>query len=81
MKNEKFKVFFNNEWQELSLDEIDKVAGGAAGGWTCEAVCPTGCGFVKVFTNWGDVFQYVRETKECPKCGYSEDSLMIRTKG
>lgn len=44
------KLFYEyNECQELSLDEIDNVAGGSDTGWTCEAVCPVNCGFVKVF--------------------------------
>ena len=81
MKDEKIKVYVNDQLKELSFDEIENVAGGAGSGWTCEAVCPIRCGFVKVFDNWDDCFMYVAETKKCPGCGYDEYKLMIKTKG
>ena len=78
MKNDKIKVHLNNQIQELSLDEIENVAGGGSDDFTCEAVCPVGCGFVKVFDDLFDALSYVADTKSCPHCGYDKKRLVVR---
>ena len=73
MKDEKLKVKINDEIQELTLDELRKVAGGADDAY-CYVGCPTGCGFKKGFDTFVDAYSYLSKTKSCPNCRYDEGS-------
>ena len=78
MEDEKIKAYLNDQWQKLSLDDIENVAGGGSDNLTCEAVCPVGCGFVKVFDDLFDALSYVADTKSCPHCGYDKSRLIVK---
>lgn len=76
MNDEKIEVKINDQIQELTLDEISSVAGGA-GKYYYKVMCKAGCGFMKDFDNSDDACNFINETASCPNCGDSKSGFLL----